>query len=172
MKIRTRRFTSLVVAMGALVSLPAAPARAAGPVEQHCLLEVVGQAEDGRYLTGEPTCYDRLADVAERLGASVRPGASNLAVGRRIAGLASTIATHFDGAGFTGSSISVTGSVCNGGWLNLSSAWRNRISSSINHCSLVRFYNFINLGGGSEWMLMSGNLSPLNNASDSVQYGF
>jgi hypothetical protein len=82
-----------------------------------------------------------------------------------------TLATHYDGAGFSGASTSVVGSDCNGGWLNTSSTWDNRISSTKNGCPRVRHFDGDNLTGSSESTTGGGgNLGALNNRTNSIQY--
>jgi hypothetical protein len=58
--------------------------------------------------------------------------------------------------------------VCNGGWLDLSWDWINRIGSTSSPC-WVGHYDGYGLTGGSEY-LSNGNLSWLNNATNSLYY--
>lgn len=149
----------------------AAPAPAPPPAETHCTVEVVGRAADGRLLTGPPRCFDGFDEVARTLGADTSDR-SEAALTSQVAALSMTIGVHFDGFGFTGSSLTVTGTNCGGGHLNLSLAWRNRISSTANGCDPVRFYDGLNLTGGSEATPMPGtNLTTLNNRAESIRYG-
>ena len=157
-------FAALAAAGVAVLAL-ASPASAAPP-EQHCVVDVVGQEADGRLVLGPQRCY-RSFDQAQADAGVPTPGdtsAQALAAG-------TVLAVHYDGANFTGSSITVNGTTCGGGYTNLSWDWRNRISSSLNGCSVVRFYDGLNKAGANESMFASGNLGWLNNKSDSVQYG-
>ena len=94
----------------------------------------------------------------------------NTKVAMAIAAASGTLGVHYDGSNFTGSSITVSGTSCSGGYTNLSTDWRNRISSTVNGCPVVRFFDGVNLSGISETRLTSGNLIALNNRSDSIQY--
>ena len=114
-----------MVATGALVaSLPgaAAPAAAMSPGDQHCVLHVVGQAPNGRFITDEPVCYPTLAEALAEAGA---PGVARAALGGLtaaeldavVAAASGTLGVHVDGANRTGSSITVSGGACNGGYV-------------------------------------------------------
>jgi len=164
-----RRAGAALAAVLSLAALGAADPALAGEAEEHCYVEIIGQAEDGEYLATAPVCFDSMDDVATALGVALPAGASDAEAGGALAA-SSTIGVHYDGANYTGSSITVSGSDCGGGYLNLTVDWRNRISSTINGCPQVRFYNFINLGGSYEATFSSGNLGALNNAADSIQY--
>ena len=60
----------------------------------------------------------------------------------------STLATHYDGASYTGSSFSVLGVNCLGGYVNMSASWDNRVSSTYSSfCPRVRHWTGVNLSG-------------------------
>jgi hypothetical protein len=81
------------------------------------------------------------------------------------------IGVHYDGAGFTGSSVTVVGSSCIGGWLNLPAAWNDRISSTANGCPQIRHFLHVNLAGTSASTFSpGGNLGALSNEASSIQY--
>jgi hypothetical protein len=81
------------------------------------------------------------------------------------------IGSHFDGFGYSGSSFSVEGSDCYGGYLNLTGWWANRVSSTINGCPAIRHYYWPDLGGSYETTSgFGGNLNALNNLSESISY--
>ena len=66
----------------------------------------------------------------------------------------------------------MSGADCGGGWVNLSAAWINRISSTSNGCASVTFYDGFSTSGASEQTDGSTvNLKSLNDAANSVQYG-
>ncbi len=80
---------------------------------------------------------------------------------------------HFDGANGSGSSITVTGAACSGGYWNTGSAWANRISSSYNGCGRLAHFDLPNKGGSVENTFGAGttdNLGALNNQTESVAY--
>lgn len=156
------RLLVLAAAGVAFVSL-SAPATAAAP-EEHCVVDVVGQEADGLLVLSEERCY-RSFDQAQA-DAAVPPGGEM----SLLATSGGTLGVHYDGSNFTGSSITVSGTSCSGGYTNLTSSWRNRISSTLNGCPVVRFFDGLYLSGSSETMLASGNLYYMNNKSESIQY--
>ena len=144
----------------------AAPADAA-PREQHCVVDVVGQEADGLLILSEPTCY-RSFDQAQ---ADARSAPASPDGSVQLLAASTVLGVHYDGANFTGASITVSGTTCSGGYTNLTTDWRNRISSSLNGCSPVRFFDGLNRSGVFEVQWSSGNLFGLNNKADSIQYG-
>jgi hypothetical protein len=168
---RIRAFGCLAVAVAIAALLTAAPAGAAKP--KHCVVAVTSVSSTGEMHTTSPTCFDRFSDAMSFAGlppqlAAMSP--AQLAASPQALSTF-TIGTHYDGAGWTGSSISVTGSDCSGGWLNLSSSWINRISSTANGCPRIRHFNGNNLTGSSETTFSpGGNLFGLDNQTNSIQY--
>jgi hypothetical protein len=176
----SRALAAAALATGALATASPAAAQPSGAreaqPEEHCLVNVLGQEADGRYVTDEPTCYPTFAEVLAAIG-----GGSPGRVAQRAAllgapifeAMSSTVlARHFDGANQTGSSITVNGVACDGGYVNLSSTWVDRISSAINSCPNVNYYDGYDKTGSSEFTSGLGNksLSTLNNAANSVGY--
>ena len=71
-----------------------------------------------------------------------------------------------------GGSTSTVGGDCNGGWLNTSSAWNNRIGSTANGCPAIRHFDGANLTGSVViTSAPGGDLGVLNNKTTSIQYG-
>jgi hypothetical protein len=151
----------LTVAFAVTISLVAlaAPVSAA-PAETHCAVRVIGMRATGEYETSAPVCRatQASAEDAARSTKAVRSTTSF------------TIGVHYDGFGLTGSSFSVVGDNCSGGWLNLSASWINKVSSTSIGCPRVRHFDGNNLAGDEEALLVSGNLSSLNNRTNSIQY--
>ena len=152
----------LLVAATAMAGLPATAAGAGAgepPAEEHCVLVVIGQAPDGELRT-EPLVCSASRPAALRRAAPATPLAADFAIG-----------VHYDGAGFTGSSVTVVGSSCIGGWLNLPAAWNDRISSTLNGCPQIRHFLHVNLAGTSASTFSpGGNLGALSNEASSIQY--
>ncbi len=180
---RVLKFGSIAgaaVSVAIPVANPVSGAAAAGnpvqPQEVHCVLHVIGQADNGRYLTDEPTCYptlaDALADAGGRLPTGDVRGDLTAAQAAEVVQASSmNIGIHFDGANRTGSSITVTGGECGGGYINLSASWVNRISSTLNGCPSVNFWNgFDKTGSYEQTGYSSENLGSLNNAANSIGY--
>lgn len=146
-----------------------------GPVaESHCVVFVVDQLDDGQLVTSEPVCF-----IAERMAvwwAASDPDNLLDSVDASGGGLVAptfTLGQHFDGFNGTGSSISVVGGSCTGGWWNTPPSWDNRISSSYNGCARLQHWDLPSKLGASESTYGAGttdNLSLLNNKAESVSY--
>ena len=181
----SRPRTRTVVAAGAaaataaVVMVPAAPTMATEESDDsHCVIQIEGVEETGEFITAEPVCFGTLAEALASAGVDIDPQArinmSDVVADDLLATAAASsgpLGIHFDGFNVTGSSITVTGSDCGGGYINLSNAWVNRISSTYNLCPVVRFWDGYDKSGGFESTSPSQiNLVPLNNAANSVQY--
>jgi hypothetical protein len=141
--------------VGPLVVVPANAAPKPSP-EEHCIVRIIGQQPSGEYIASPPECFATMAGVQQSSAA---------------AAASSTIGVHYDGANFTGSSFSVVGDNCGGGWLNVSFFWNNRVSSTWNGCPYIFHYDGTNLTGA--WQVTvapGGNLTTLNNKTSSIQY--
>lgn len=169
-----RMITTAIAAFGLIaVAAPSAGA-SVQPVAggtRHCVVEVVGQAKDGEYLLSEPECYSDYATAMASIGLGsdvTTPARAEAAA----ASVQSTLASHFDGAGYTGSSFSVSGVDCLGGYINMSAGWDNIVSSTFSWmCPRVRHWTGVNKTGSFQDTVPSGNLSsPVNNAVSSIQY--
>ncbi|MFN8053544.1 MAG: hypothetical protein U0Q22_19050 [Acidimicrobiales bacterium] len=139
-------------------------------VVEHCVANVTGQEESGEYILSEPECFEDMASAMEYAG--LGKGLNTLSKVESAAFASTTIGIHYDGASFTGSSFSVVGVDCGGGYVNMSSSWDNRVSSTIsNACGRIRHWTGANKTGSSQDTLPNGNLvSPVNNAVSSIQY--
>lgn len=173
----TRTGLGAAVLAGSLVALPSlvsASPVSASPVdpdaEQHCVLEVVDQLETGELLTAAPVCFGTLAEALEFAGGA--PSGRHEATSGDLAAAANVVlGVHFEHQDRTGSSITISGSGCNGGYVNLSAAWINRISSTQNGCGSVTFFDGFGATGTSESTgAATVNLKALNDIANSVQY--
>jgi hypothetical protein len=175
MRTRKLMITALVLsAMAILIQASPATAASRGPVrldrsptpaewdagQVACLLQVIGQEKDLEFRTAPMECW--LIDSGARSApwAKAGGGASTASF--------TTVGTHYDGANFTGSYITIAGSACSGGWLDLSWDWINRISSTASPCWVGHFDGY-GLTGTSEYVGYN-NLSWLNNGANSLQY--
>ena len=132
--------------------------RAPAPVEEHCVLVVLDQAPDGELRTTDPVCSTTRAGALQRVGTATLLADFPIGV-------------HYDGAGFTGSSVTVMGSSCIGGWLNLPGSWNDRISSTLNGCPTIRHYQHVYLTPPSATTYSpGGNLGALSDEVSSIQY--
>jgi hypothetical protein len=148
---RQRSIVAVLFMLGIVSGMlaPAAGAIADKPV-QHCVLVVTGQDQETKELITEPmTCTT--GDAPQ-----VRTSYS---------------AVHFTGSNFTGSTLSIIGNTCSGGWLNMPTGWANVISSTSSAC-FVSHYDLYYLAGDSESTFNpGGNLFFLDNRTNSASYG-
>jgi hypothetical protein len=149
--------------------------------EVHCVIEVVGQNRSGEFVMGAPVCFGSFAEsMMYASGGSLRLEGStsgSIMFADPIVGVEAatfTVGIHFDGPNGTGSSITVTGGNCSGGWWNTSSAWDNRISSSWNGCYRLRHYDSPNKGGSLGSTVGTGSTHNvpwwIDNMAESVSY--
>ncbi len=175
-----RRVLVVGIVAASLLTTPAIGFAVPIEREAHCVVTVIDELETGELVASEPTCFATFADavwlasggtisLAESTEGSVMFEDASL-----IAAMSSfALGIHYDGFGGSGSSITVVGSSCTGGWWNTSASWSNRISSSYNGCSRLRHYNLPNKGGSFQDTYGAGttdNLSTLNNMAESVSY--
>jgi hypothetical protein len=147
-------------------------------VEAHCVVQVVGQSADGELLLTAPSCFRSLGEVLEAASArstgSDAPGSHVARTQAALGLLLFTLGTHFDGLNGTGSSISVLGDSCGGGWWNTGPTWANRISSSWNGCYRLRHHDGPGATGVYADTVGAGSThnvpSAMNNKAESVSY--
>ena len=156
-------------------------AGAVGAVEQdrtaaeHCVAQATDTAPGQGVLDEDLVCYPTLAEALAAAGgpADDGGGAAREGAAARAATVLSSVAvaTHFDGTNRTGASLTVSAAGCDA-FLNLSSGWINRISSTQNYCATVRFFEGYDKAGSNEVTGISTvNLGALNNGADSIYYG-
>jgi hypothetical protein len=161
---------ALVAASIGLLAVPTASA-AKGPSLDQCVVHVLRTTSTGELKLSAPNCYPTRSEAmaaehvgAWGVGASARAAVTNTTF---------TIGYHCDGYDLTGPCTSVVGTGCTGGWLNTSTAWNNRISSTENGCPTVRHFDGANLTGASVNTTGVGsytNLVTFNNKTSSLQY--
>lgn len=167
-----RVLVALATSLGLSV-LPAPPDEVT-PLESHCVLFVVDQHEDGEFVMSSPQCFDDEA-AAAKLVSEGYDASEDAQRGVRgvVASSSFTLGKHYDGSNGSGSSVTIVGSSCSGGWWNTSSSWDNRISSSYNGCGRLRHWDYPNKAGASESTYGAGttdNLGFMNNKTESVSY--
>ena len=173
-------FVFVLVAM--VASAAVAVARPASPdtrAETHCVIEVVDQRADGELVMSDKTCFDTFAKAQFHAtgGKLVLAPDAHGSVAFK-AGFdkrsTQTLGIHYNKKNGGGSSITVVGSGCTGGYWNTSSNWDNKISSSYNGCPRLRHYDKANLNGmfaDTTGVGTTDNLpSFMNNKTESVQY--
>ena len=173
---RTRLFL-LMSAVTALTVLAPATATAKTekppPAEAHCVVYVFGQAEDGRLTTSQPDCYETKAEAKVAASGSLQSKNAGLD-SFAMAGSTFTLGIHYDGYNGSGSSITVVGSSCTGGYWNTPSWFDNRTTSSYNGCGRLRHYDKPGKRGSSTNTYGAGTTDNLaawmNNRTESVAY--
>ena len=145
---------SLVVAVMAAGSVSAAAESDAFGAQDdkgvvHCVVEVVGQRADGELVVSDPACFDSFAEAmveassgALRLPAGVSGDVVFTDPGVGVLASSFTLGIHYDGYNGTGSSLSVVGSSCTGGYWNTPGWFDNRISSSYNGCARLKHWDY------------------------------
>ena len=171
---RVRLILLMSAATAVTVLAPAtAAAKTGSPTEAHCVVYVVGQAEDGKMTLSEPDCHDTKAKAALDASGLLQIGESGPG-SFAMAGSTFTLGIHYDGYNGSGSSITVVGSSCTGGYWNTPTWFDNRITSSYNGCGRLRHYDKPYRGGSSTntyGAATTDNLSSwMNNRTESVAY--
>jgi hypothetical protein len=148
--------------------------------EQHCVVNVEGQKADGELITSQPRCFSRFSDAMDHAtGGKVHLARSAqgsvMFEDAQVSAQASsyTIGIHYTGYNGTGSSITITGSDCNGGYWNATGYWLHNIRSSYNGCPHLTHYNEPDGVGYPETTSPTGttsNLALLANSVESVRY--
>jgi hypothetical protein len=134
---------------------------------------VVGQAEDGKLATSAPDCYETKTEAAMAAAGTLQSRTADLD-SFAMAGSTFTLGRHYNGYNGTGSSITVVGSSCTGGYWNTPTWFDNRTTSSYNGCGRLRHYDKPGKHGSSTNTYGAGttdNLSSwMNNRTESVAY--
>ncbi len=147
--------------------------------ESHCVVVVEGQKSTGELVMGDPVCFGSFSEAFEETTGQAVPAGTvgaDVFTDTQIAALAAsfTIGIHYSGTNGSGSSISVVGDSCVGGWWNTPPAWSNQISSSYNGCPVLRYYDRpgkIDLLGKTSGAGTTKNLpAPANDMAESVTY--
>jgi hypothetical protein len=148
---RQRSSLILVVIAISLCALVPAAAAAGSKAEQHCVLQITGKdTRTGELKTGPLQC---------------ETGAASQTMS-----LQTIAAVHYTGSNFTGSTLSIVGDTCSGGWLNMPSGWQNVISSTASACYVVHFDLYYLVGDSESTTNPGGNLVFLDNRTNSASY--
>ena len=148
-----RQRSSLVLFLTAITLCALVPAAGAASSkgEQHCVLQVIGQdAKTKELRTGALQC---------EVGAT-----------SQIMALQTIAAVHYTGQQFSGSTLSIVGDSCSGGWLNMPNGWQNVISSTSSSCFVVHFDNWYLVGDSQSTSNPGGNLTLMDNRTNSASY--
>lgn len=173
---------ALVAAACVVVVVGAAQVAVATDVEEmdgsHCVYRVVDQKQDGEFVMGAVRCFDTFSAATEyatsgkiRLPADM--GAEAYTASPIVTAASFTLGIHYDGVRGTGTSVTVVGSSCGGGYWNTPSWFDNRISSSYSGCHKLVHYDRANMSGSSYTTYgryTTHDLSWFSNRTESVQY--
>lgn len=162
--------TAVVIASGLATGEAAASAAEPHDAERHCVIAVTA-VQDGVLVTAPEVCFDTPAE-ADRHAASVgtEPATSSSAQSSGN----NTIGTHYSSTSYSGSSVRVVGTTCNGGVWYATGFWNNNIESSLHHCgtSPTRFYDYSSCAGPSHSIYQAAStLGQWNNRASCVRYG-
>jgi len=138
-----------------VVGVPVANAEASAGKAEQCVTKALTPRQMEAGVVSKLKCFATCGEVVEELGYT-GPDAAKVSANEffsepQFAALASTVlARHLDYFG-TGSSITITGSACDGGGLNLSSDWVNRVDATQHvACGTIKHYDGNNYTGTME----------------------
>jgi hypothetical protein len=160
----------------AVCQLTVQPASAAvSKAANNCIIHTDGTDDEGNLVITSTTCYDTYAEVLKSKGVkNVKADATPATTASATLLSVGIIGTHYDGFGATGDSVSVEGSDCSGGGLNLPTVWNDRISSTANGCPIIVHYQNANYGGATATTYGVGTLTniggTMNNQTTSIIY--
>lgn len=144
-----------------------------GPIstepELHCAVAVIGHSQSGQLVTSRMVCRRSAAMAIE----DVQQRQSMMRDGVVWPTASRVLASHYSGKNGTGSSISIIGTRCSGGYWNATGGWRDTIESTRHsQCSRVRHYASYGRAGTYEMSVGPGivNLVSMANRVESVSY--
>ncbi len=146
----------------------------------HCVVMVVGEKPGGELVVSDPDCYPTFSEAMSAASegtmdlAADTKGSVVFEDGAVAAAVASfTLGIHFDGYSGSGSSLTVAGSSCTGGYWNTPSYFDNVISSTYNGCPTLKHYDkaYASVYLQSTYGVgTTDNLGTANNRVESVSY--
>lgn len=162
--------TAVVIASGLATGASVASATEPHEAERHCVIEVTA-VQDGVLVTAPEVCFATPAE-ADRHAASI--GAEQTSSSSAQSSGNNTIGTHYSSTSYSGSSVRVVGTTCNGGVWYATGFWNNNIESSLHHCgtSPTTFYDYSSCAGPSQSIYQAtSSFGQWNNRASCVRYG-
>jgi hypothetical protein len=180
----------LIAASATLVAIavpaPAhASAQTAGEVKcdasdktQSAVLTVTGM-DSNKNFKYTMKCYDTFGNSLRAIGVSVSadvtPAKLSATLSPSAALLDSVIGIHYDAGNLSGAALTVNGSTCNGGGLNVPIACNDRISSTYNGCGTIQHFENTNYGGTNTSTFGSGSGTSftglyIDNRTSAIKY--
>jgi hypothetical protein len=157
--------------MAVVVLVSVGPTDASEKFANQCVQHVIDKLDTGELVLSEPECYRSFTTALTAEGVDAwGPGAYEKAQ-TMAADAVWVLGKHYDGGSLGGESAVVVGDACDGGWINVSAEWNNRISSTEHGCPRIKHFNGGHITGTSETTYSPWeNLSTLNNMTSSIQY--
>lgn len=174
-----KRRLLLATALATTLTMAAPAAAGAAPKAQqkdsHCVMYVLETMEDGELKMSDPTCVATRDEAAELAALpNFQLGLNGLDGAMYGYGSLFTLGIHYNGFNGSGSSITVVGSSCTGGWWNTPTWFDNKESSSYNGCGRLRHYDRPNKNGAGANTYGAGTTDNIpgymNNRAESVAY--
>ncbi len=165
-------------------------------VETHCVIDVLDVLLGGEFVVSDPICFPSFDEAMAFVGLapfesgealvkaqpdltkpiaskqvrrSTEPPASTTASGSSF-----VIGIHFKNRNGGGSSVTLTGTSCSGGYWNASSSWRNVISSSYNGCARLKHFSELYVSGSRYDTVTAGQTDniygSMDNSTKSISY--
>jgi hypothetical protein len=169
----------VIAASAALIAIAIpvpASAQAQTSKSQSCVITVTGVDANNNFITEPMKCYDTFAASLRSIGATVPDNVSPTTVNMSaVTATTSAIGIHYDASNGTGSALTVTGTGCTGGGLNVPIAWNDRISSTLNGCPTIQHFENTNYAGASLISYGSGSVTSfsgayMDNRTSSIKY--
>lgn len=169
-----------VLALASVIALSLTSVAATDPESKehealhHCVVEVLGVDAIGNFVLGPEVCFKTLAEALSFVGVpDVDVDATPADLPRSVLATSQVLGIHYEHSNLSGSSLTIRGTSCVGGGLNLSSSWNDRISSTFHGlCGTIKHYEHIHYGGAvlttyAPWMNMT---SAMNDETSSIKY--
>ena len=150
----------------------------ASDLSQSAVLTITGQ-DANKNFKYTMKCYDTFGDSLHSINASISANVTlanlSVALSPSVALTDGIIGVHYDANNGTGSALTVNGSTCNGGGLNVPVSWNDRISSTYNGCGTITHYENTNYGGSSLTTFGSGSVTSfsgqyMDNRTSAIKY--
>ncbi len=155
----TRREITAFAALAALPAALPATAPAAAVSANQCMTRVLSSDEMRRGVESQITCYRTQTEMLAAAGLGTVGGGRD--DGTRSTLDNQLLAIHYTDANGGGSSLSVFGTSCDGGGINLSGPFNDSISSTL-HQLCGRIKHFADANGGGDNQITFGGLANLN----------
>lgn len=142
--------------------------------EEHCVVQVLGEDAKGNFILGPEVCFKTFTGVLTHVGAEdVDPAVTPATATRGVLASNQLLGVHYIDSNLEGSSLTVWGTNCSGGGLNLSANWDDELSSTAHGlCGTIKHYELFDYDGSvfpttSPWKNITG---VMNDETSSIRY--